>query len=154
MTGFVRMRATLRGLPPPPTWPQGTHQIGLAEARPRDLHDLLVQAYRDGGGSVPPFDAWWTGLVEDDEFHPELVIIAADENGQPIGMAQGWTGGFIKDLVVAPAWRNQGVGEALLRTALAIYAAQGLDSIDLKVEADNIAAQRFYRRIGLIEVPS
>jgi len=154
VTGFVRLRATLNALPPAPPWPRGTRRLRLADARPRELHDLLVEAYRDGGGSVPPFDTWWTGLVEDTEFHPELVLIAADENGRPIGMAQCWSGGFIKDLVVAPAWRNRGLGEALLRTALAIFAEQGLQRVDLKVEADNLAAQRFYRRIGLVEVPS
>ncbi|WP_127753605.1 GNAT family N-acetyltransferase [Devosia sp. 1566] len=151
MSGFLRLRASLTGLPPAPVWPQGTYRMPLAEAGPRDLHDLLVLAYCDGGGSVPPFETWWTGLVEDDEFHPELVIIAADANDRPIGIAQCWTSGFIKDLAVAPAWRHRGIGAALLRTALAVFAAEGLTQVDLKVEADNIAAQRFYRRMGMVE---
>ncbi|MDB5623519.1 MAG: hypothetical protein JWR39_2082 [Devosia sp.] len=121
--------------------------------RPRQLHDLLLLTYRDGGGSVAPFEAWWTALVEDEEFDPDLVIIAADAGNQPVGLAQCWTGGFVKDLTVAPDWRNRGLGAALLRTAFRAFACRGLPSVDLKVEADNTAAQRFYRRLGMVEVP-
>ena len=126
----------------------------LAECRPRDLHDLLVLAYREGGGSVAPFELWRTGLVEDEEFDPTLVIIAADENNKPVGMSQCWTGGFVKHLAVAPEWRNRALGEALLRTVFNAFAERGHRSVDLKVEADNIAAQRFYRRMGMVEVPA
>jgi ribosomal protein S18 acetylase RimI-like enzyme len=55
---------------------------------------------------------------------------------------------FVHHLLVERAWRRQGIGTALLRDALA-----GLPRpVDLKCRIDNPAAQRFYRRLGWLEV--
>ena len=98
------------------------------------------------------FDQWWPALVEDNEFDPALVLIAADPDGQPLGLAQCWTSGFLKDLAVAPEARNQRVGSWLLDRVFNAFAARGLPHVDLKVEPDNISAQRFYARYGMVAV--
>jgi GNAT superfamily N-acetyltransferase len=55
---------------------------------------------------------------------------------------------FVHHLLVERAWRRQGIGTVLLRAALA-----GLPRpVDLKCRIDNPDAQRFYRRLGWIEV--
>jgi ribosomal protein S18 acetylase RimI-like enzyme len=55
---------------------------------------------------------------------------------------------FVHHLLVERAWRRRGVGRALLREALARLPRP----VDLKCRIDNLEAQRFYRRLGWIEV--
>lgn len=113
-----------------------------------ELHDLVRTAYATGGGAVGDFDSWWWPLVEDEEFDPALVI-AATANGQLAGLIQCWTSSFVKDLVVAPQYRDRGLGAYLLYAAFAEFQRRGMPHVDLKVEASNLAARRFYRRHGM-----
>ena len=124
----------------------------LWQAKPIALHRLLQLSYAGGGGTVGSFDQWWWPLVEDSEFDPALVLIAADAPGTPVGLAQCWTSGFLKDLVVAPDARDRQIGSWLLDTTFSAFAARGAPHIDLKVEGDNVAAQRFYARHGMVAV--
>jgi len=55
---------------------------------------------------------------------------------------------FIHHLLVDRPWRRRGVGAALLGYLLAGVPGP----VDLKCRMDNPAAQRFYRRLGWIEV--
>lgn len=112
----------------------------------------MREGYAGGGGSVGDFNAWFWPLVEDSEFDPSLVLIAADLEGLPLGLAQSWTGGFLKDLVVAPGARRQGVGSFLLEATFDAFCTRGLRHVDLKVEAANQVARRFYARHGMVEV--
>jgi len=132
--------------------PDGFVILPLWQTRPAALHALLRTAYADGGGSVPDFDDWWWPLVEDREFDPALLIVAAHPTGQPAGLIQCWTSAFVKDLVVAPDARNRGLGSWLLQHAFAIFAARGASHVDLKVQAGNSGARRFYARHGMVEV--
>jgi ribosomal protein S18 acetylase RimI-like enzyme len=152
MTAFHLLRKQLREPLQAPVWPSGIRLQPLSAIRPRAIHDLLVAAYADGGGTVAAFEPWWTGLVEDSEFDPDLVFIAADAEGQLVALAQCWTGAFIKDLVVAPSHRGRGFGEALLRTVFSAFKERGASHVDLKVLTDNAVARRLYARVGMIEV--
>jgi ribosomal protein S18 acetylase RimI-like enzyme len=100
---------------------------------------------------VPAFADWFFPLVEDDEFDPALLIVLAS-GGAPVGLVQCWTSGFIKDIVVAPEARDKGIGARLLSAAFAEFQQRGLAHVDLKVEASNVHAQRFYRWHGMVEV--
>lgn len=150
MSGALRLRRHLDEPIFVPPLPPGVARLALWQASPLALHSLLVQAYANGGGAVPPFEDWFFPLVEDDEFDPALVIIQASGD-LPVGLVQGWTSGFIKDLVVSPSMQGQGLGSHLLHSAFALFQQRGLPFVDLKVEAGNRAAQRFYRRHGMIE---
>ena len=55
---------------------------------------------------------------------------------------------FVHHLLVDRPWRRRGVGAALLGRPIAGVAGP----VDLKCRLDNPAAQRFYRRLGWIEV--
>jgi ribosomal protein S18 acetylase RimI-like enzyme len=147
----IRLRRVLDGPIARTPLPSGVALLPLFETRPNELHALLRAAYATGGGSVGSFDEWWWPLVEDEEFHPDLVATAAVE-GRPVGLVQCWTSGFIKDIVVAPDWRNRSLGSGLLTHAFAVFAARGAPHVDLKVEAENFAAQRFYQRHGMVAV--
>ena len=146
------MRKRLDKLEPLQPLPDGTRMLPLWKTNPIALHQLLVTSYANGGGSVGDFDSWFWPLVEDEEFHPDLVLVAADDAGTPIGLAQCWTSGFLKDLVVHPSWRDRRVGSVLLQQAFHVLEGKGLQHMDLKVLADNIAAQRFYARHGMVGV--
>ena len=77
------------------------------------MHALLEHGYRNGGGSVAPFETWLPGLLADSEFDPEtcFLVTAGDELA---AASICWTSGFVKDLVVHESWRRQGLGESIL----------------------------------------
>jgi ribosomal protein S18 acetylase RimI-like enzyme len=150
----IRMRKILSADIPPPVWPVGTRRLPFALAEPRALHAILSEAYQSGFGSVPHFEDWWDTLNDDAEFDPTLVIIAADMDGGPIGLAQSWTSAFIKDIAVLPAWHGRGIGEALLLSTFHAFHERGATHVDLKVMPGNAAAIQLYRRLGMVEAPS
>jgi ribosomal protein S18 acetylase RimI-like enzyme len=153
MSQIVRLRKHLAEPVASPAWPADCQRIPLGQTDPDALHAILDDAYANGFGSVPPFEDWWRNLTADTEFDPALVFIAADASGQPIGVAQCWTVGFVKDLAVVPAWRGKGVGDALLGEIFAVFQRRGLRHVDLKVVAANASAIGLYRRAGMIEAP-
>ncbi|HEV8688057.1 MAG TPA: GNAT family N-acetyltransferase [Gaiellaceae bacterium] len=96
-----------------------------------------------------------TRIVESDATR---LLIARNPDGQIIGtltlaVFRTPTGirAWIEDVVVDSTARGQGVGEALIRAALAIAAEDGATTIDLTSRASREAANRMYRRIGFAE---
>lgn len=152
MSQILRLRKHFTADQTAPDWPAQTHLQPLAEAEPGALHAILAEAYANGFGSVPPLQTWWSTLTADSEFDADLVIIAANSAGQPIGLAQCWTSGFIKDLAVAPDWRGKGIGETLLRQVSWVLQQRGLAAVELKVVAENTHAIALYRRLGMSQV--
>jgi len=150
----LRLRRSLTAPVPKPAWPAG---IRLAPFEPdrhaQWVHALLVEAYARGGGYVEPFAIWWPSLRDDSEYDPALVFMAANEQGEIVGVAQCWTSAFVKDLAVVPAMRRQGLGAALLCRAFHVFRDRGAAFVDLKVEAHNPSgALRLYRSLGFEEV--
>lgn len=126
--------------------------IGLVPFETADkvaVHAVMLAAYAGGGGRVGTFEAWWNGLIADDEYDPRLCFVAVADRAT-VGFCQCWTSAFIKDLVVAPEFAGQGIGRALLLTALAAFEARGAASVDLKVEAGNHRALGLYRALGFV----
>ena len=58
------------------------------------------------------------------------------------------TRGLLSNIYVEPAYRDQGIGEALLETVEEELAANGAEAAVLEVMAENGAARRFYERQG------
>lgn len=148
----VLMRRRLNGAHEAPSWPRGVRLRPFRVTDAAEAHSLLVAGYARGGGDVPPFQVWWQALSSDAEYDPALIFVAVDLSGAMIGLAQCWTRGFIKDMVVAPAWRDRGVGQALLAQAFAAFADLGLSHVDLKARAGNTGAIRLYTRLGMTVV--
>lgn len=153
MSSPLRFRRLLDGPVAAAHWPTGVQLQPLEDTDPMALHRLLVESYRNGFGSVPPCEEWWSALTADAEFDPALLFVVVDAARQPIALAQCWSSGYLKDLVVDADWRGQGIGEALLLTVFAAFAARGVPHVDLKVEAANAPAPRLYRRLGMTEAP-
>lgn len=91
--------------------------------------------------------------------HPEQVLVyVALVEGAMAGTAslhQGhystWNDnwyGHIEDVVVDPAYRRCGVGEALVRHIVAVARELGLSRLELNALNENIPARRLYEKIG------
>jgi len=90
--------------------------------------------------------------------HPELgTLVVAKQQGLIVGMvnllftvstALGARVALLEDVVVLPQLRGRGVGSRLIEAAIATARKTGCKRITLLTDADNQAAQGFYRKHG------
>jgi ribosomal protein S18 acetylase RimI-like enzyme len=114
----------------------------------RDVRALMNDVYAQSEGDAPvAFAPWWAALTADAEYDAALGLVALSGD-RVVGYGHGWRVPFVKDLVVAPGWRRQGLGGALLGRLLDLYRARQAASVDLKTSVDNTIAQALYRRFG------
>jgi ribosomal protein S18 acetylase RimI-like enzyme len=139
-----------------------------------DLHlAVWTQAYRDFAPDLAKAlldrdfrRRQWREIM--DGLAPEQFVLVADAPGA--GLVAFLFGdrrapaifegrGFARLLYVDPAWQGQGLGRALLASAMGRFLAAGLPGLGLGVLVDNAAAIRFYERcggrfVGLYEDPN
>ena len=72
-----------------------------------------------------------------------LAAVQQEELDEPPGAYA-----YISDLMVRSTHRRRGLGEALLRRALAFATSAGATSIKIGVLSKNLEAQRLYERVG------
>jgi len=132
-------------------WPADVSLVALDENLMQPVHALLSQGYSDGSGNIDSFEKWRHSLLHDAEYDPQLCLIAM-RSGVVVGVAQGWTSAYLKDLVVHAGHQGQGIGQALLARMFAVYAQRGEPCVDLKVMEDNTKARRLYERAGMVQV--
>jgi ribosomal protein S18 acetylase RimI-like enzyme len=146
--GYIRLTRPLNLAPPSVPLAEGMAITPLVANDAAAVHALLHSAYAGGFGTVPDRALdWWNSTVNDAEFDRTLTWVAKDR-GDVVGYCLCWSSSFLKDLVVAPLWRNRGIGSALLSTAIAALRARGGEEVTLKVKIYNGAAQRLYRQFG------
>ncbi|MCU0480362.1 MAG: GNAT family N-acetyltransferase [Anaerolineae bacterium] len=58
--------------------------------------------------------------------------------------------GEISDLWVDEAYRNRGIGTAIIRELAKVAKGRGVQFIEIGVTDDNIAARRLYERLGFV----
>ena len=143
------MQADLRLSVRPPVWPAGVRTTPWQGSAATDVHALLRAAYARGGGEVEQdYARWLQEFTADSEFDPSSCILAWS-GPQLAGVVLCWSSAFVKDLCVCEGQRGRGLGEALLRAAMALFANRGAPTLNLKVDADNPSgAQRLYLRCG------
>ncbi|MGH8386446.1 MAG: GNAT family N-acetyltransferase [Pseudomonas sp.] len=142
------MRRDLAEVVPAITWPT---DIKLTHYRPdlaADVHELMELGYHEGGGHVPALDIWQQRFENDPEYDPALCFIALDADGV-VAVCQCWTSAYIKDLVVHPRARRQGLGRGLLLHAFSVFRQRREGFVDLKVLEDNLRAVRLYESVGM-----
>lgn len=84
--------------------------------------------------------------LEWDEFDQEAQhLLVSDPAGKAIGCARILSPGSIGRMAVSARWRNQGVGSALLRTAIDLCMKNGWLDIRLSAQTHAIA---FYEKAG------
>ena len=59
------------------------------------------------------------------------------------------TGGWVRQLGVAEAWRRRGIGMALLRHTFVEFRKRGFDNVGLSVESERPDAHLFYQQVGM-----
>jgi predicted GNAT family N-acyltransferase len=85
---------------------------------------------------------------EFDEIDPTCDhVLAVDSNGLPIGTGRLDSHGKIGRMAVAAAWRQKGVGWAILNKAIELARARGLKRVYLHAQ---LSALGFYERAGFV----
>ncbi|HXO71295.1 MAG TPA: GNAT family N-acetyltransferase [Bradyrhizobium sp.] len=86
------------------------------------------------------------------------LVVAEGEGGEVVGClqlcilpglsSQGASRGLIEDVRVASPHRGRGIGEQLVRWAVAEAQGQGCKLVELLTHNTRVDAQRFYKRLG------
>jgi mycothiol synthase len=149
MVGDLRKRA-----PSTPT-PDGI--VIRAVELPDDAHSLhaldAVSFVANPDYAPEPFEEFYAKHLAAHDFDPAASLLA-EHTGEVVGFAlsRRWDAegvGYIAVLGVHPEHRRRGIASALLSSALARFAAEGLREAQLGVASDNPRAIRLYERAGM-----
>lgn len=86
-----------------------------------------------------------------------FILAAVTEQGKLIGVAfgsaflgleHGGQSGWLEELYVIPAWRQNGVGTRLVNEAIRVARARGWRALDLEVDAEHQRVLSLYQRHG------
>jgi len=152
---FFRMEIDLAAEPDPPTWPEGVTIRTFEPGESRAVYDAVTDAFTDHWDFVPTvFEEWEHFMVNSSGFDSSLWFLAegADEiAGVSLCKSQRRANvGHVGVLGVRPAWRNRGLGLALLLHSFHELRARGRPKADLGVDAENTTgAVRLYERAGM-----
>jgi GNAT superfamily N-acetyltransferase len=136
--------------------------IRLATAADRDAAvALLVAQMREHAIPTPAerLGASFDHVVAD---AARGAILLAWEGQRAIGVAAltyafpievGERTAWLEELYVEPAFRQRGIGTALLQSALDIIDAAGAVSVDLEIVAGHERVERLYARFGFERLP-
>jgi ribosomal-protein-alanine N-acetyltransferase len=121
--------------------------------RPMTIDDLPAVVEIDQGSFAVPWPARSFRFELQDNPVGRLMVAVIPEGGrqQVVGYIGLWNlvdEGHISTLAVATRLRRRGIGQALLREALAFLAGSGMLTASLEVRASNRAAQSLYRKFG------
>ncbi len=154
--GFIRRHARMRvalGRDQSPGDPRIRPLRPDDEQEMRRFHEVLAIGFDHTPGHVPEYGTWRETLRDEhwDEWfvgtdEAGVIVAVLQSSDQSLGNNEGW----IKNLAVLPEQRGTGLGQALLRTALAGYAAKGRQWAGLGVDLSNpTGAYRLYTSIGM-----
>lgn len=99
------------------------------------------------------FEEWWAQQQADETWDPTLGLVAELE-GQIVGASNNGVidgTGHVFELGVHPERQGRGIGRALLRHSLAMFAARGILIGRLGVDTENVTgALELYRSVGMV----
>ncbi len=96
-------------------------------------------------------------IAESAKSDRQIVAVARDDRGQPVGMAsgqivistaEGAPSAWIEDVVVHAEHRRQGIGKQLLEFLSAWAKARGATRMQLVADRENASAELFYTALG------
>ena len=128
-------------------------EVIIRRARPGDIQAITdIEA-------VSFADPWSSEILASTlTWYPETFFVAT-MNGDVVGFVAGGyedTGeelyGHICNLAIAPRFRKQGVGRKLVAREEHQFAIGLASGVQLEVRASNLAARKFYLRLGYREV--
>lgn len=94
--------------------------------------------------ATPTIDRWTSDLVRE--------TLISERDGKVLGYVSFYTlseAGHVRNLVVAPEARNDGIGDELMRAAANAMRARGIGEWHLNVKRDNEPAIRLYENLGM-----
>lgn len=101
---------------------------------------------------------WLRSLDEKVSRSESTRMFVADKDGAVIGMlvsdvrnVEGDRVGFITNLIVAPDYRNMGVGESLVNQALDHFRGQHVNLVKVNIRARTHSALKLLARLGFEE---
>jgi len=130
----------------------------VRRAVPEDL-DALADLWREFDHEVPP--PTHEGPADEEKelgeireiVASEIAFVAEDDEGRAVGFAlarkRGDAFGTLTDLYVHRDARRTGIGTGLMREVLAAFRSEGIERLDLEVQASNAVARSLYARWGL-----
>ena len=142
-----------------PTFEAGPAPPGTAVRRnvvgqdDRGGHAALEEAFASHFGSFPQsFEQWWERGEADETFDAGLGFVA-EVDGQIVGASVNGVidgVGWVYELGVRPAYQRRGIGRALLRHSLAMFAADGIHAARIGVDTQNATgALELYLSVGM-----
>ena len=120
--------------------------------------DAIADLWRQFDHEIPPPTHEGPADVEQElgevrEIIASEIAFVAEDDGTPVGfaLARRRAPGFgtLTDLYVARDARRSGIGTELMREVLAAFREDGIEHLDLDVQASNSVARSLYARWGL-----
>ena len=145
-------------MPIPPLTEIRPAQLDNSDHADAILHLIAMYARDPMGGSLPSLSPYVTqNLIAGLKAHPTTRIFLAYAGAEAVGIAVCFLGFStfaakpllnIHDLAVAPAYRGQGIGKALLAAAETVARELGCCKLTLEVLEHNHRAVQTYKSFG------
>lgn len=154
---FLIMERVMNEPPPAPVWPEGIHVRTFTLARDEyATYQADEEACQDKGYHDPlSFPDWVKRMGMDREsFDPGLWFLAVEKD-EVVGVAlnvheRKSNTGWVDHLSVRSAWRNQGIGKALLLHSFDEFYGRGVLRVKLSVDSKSLThAPRLYQSVGM-----
>ena len=137
--------------------------ITIRRARRADVERIVTLLADDAFGRArerieTPLPASYVQAFARLDADPNITLMVAEEGGLVIGClqlcilpglsSQGASRALIEDVRVDSGCRSRGIGEQLVRWAVAEARGQGCKLVELLTHNTRVDAQRFYERLG------
>jgi mycothiol synthase len=150
---FWRMEITLTTPPVEPQFPAGIELRPFdSQSHVRMVYEANQESFADHWGFTRISFERWKHIRMNDTFDPTLWHIAWQRDEVAgICLCHSRNGnGWVGTLGVRRAWRNKGLGKALLLQSFTEFYRRGMPTIGLSVDAANLTgATRLYERAGM-----
>ncbi len=116
-----------------------------------ELYQLINKAFTWRGREIPTMEAWRNLIFRGGRYDPLFFVLVRDGEtliGAALAYAEE-TGGWIRQLAVAPEYQGKGLGGLLLCHMFHLFSKAGLTSAALGVASANSNACQFYERNGM-----
>jgi len=142
--------------PPEPVWPAGLELRPYTPELLYAVYEADQEVFRDHWGHVrQEFDLWQHWTVQREGFDPQLwFLLFAGEEIAAYELCEYQHGGaWVGELGVRRAWRQKGLGLALLHHAFGAFYRRGTREVTLNVDSQSLTgATRLYLRAGMHQV--